>query len=506
MARRIQKPSRWREFRGVLRPTGAVIAGLGVAQAACALVGGGYEWWTVPAERVHWMDAFWLVAIALGTVLIGLGTQAYGRKFSRGQLTRREALLAVVLIWTMAGVFGGLPFVLIADVPPPGAFFETISGMTTTGATVISDIEARLSPALLLWRSAISWLGGMGIVVLFVAVFPSLGAGAKHMFKGEVPGATAEGLKPRIAETSFTLWKLYTALTALQTVLLVVCGMDPFEALCHAFTTMSTCGFSTRDASIAAFHNPAAEYVISVFMILGSLNFALFYAVLKHRSLKPLWRSTELVVFVAIVTVATVATTFGILHLHEHDLEQAFRMALFQVATFVSSTGYLTDDYMAYPPPILAILLMLMFMGGCSGSTAGGLKVERIVLLAKQSWAEIRRSFRPAIVNVVRMGRAAVPADILSDVAAFFAVYVAVIVGGVLVVSSLEGVSLETAFGATLTCLANSGPAAWYDPATGDNFKAYSGLAQVFFAIVMLLGRLELFTVFALFVPDFWRR
>lgn len=506
MSRRVQRRSPWRELRGVLRPTGAVIAGLGVAQAGCALVGSGYEWWTSSATDVRWMEAIWLIAIGLLTSVSGLGIQAYGRRFSRGQLTRREALLAVVLIWVMAGIFGGLPFVFIAGLDPAGAIFETISGMTTTGATVITDVEARLSPAMLLWRSMTQWLGGMGIVVLFVAIFPSLGAGAKHTFKSQVAGMGAEGLKPRIAETSFTLWKLYAGLTLVQVGLLIACGMSAFEALCHAFTTMSTGGFSTRDASITALANPAAEYVVSVFMILGSINFALFYALLKYRTFKPLLRSTELQVFCALIVVATATTTAGILHLHAYDFEQAFRSAFFQVATFISSTGHVTDDYMAYPPPVLALLLALVFIGGCAGSTAGGLKIERVVLLAKQSWAEIRRSFRPALVSVVRMGRAAVPSDVLSDVAAFFAVYVAVLAGGVFFVSALEGVALETAFGATLSCLANSGPAAWYDPATGDNFQVYSGAAQLFFAVVMLLGRLELFTILALFVPDFWRR
>lgn len=506
MARRIETPSRWRDFRGVLRPAGAVIAGLAVAEIGAALIGAGYEWWGAPADGVHWADALWMVAIAAGTFLIGLGVQAYGRRYSQGRLTRREALLAVVLIWTTAGILGAVPFVVIAGLDPAEAFFETVSGMTTTGATVVSDVEARLSPALLLWRSVIQWLGGMGIVVLFVAIFPTLGAGAKHMFKGEVPGASSEGLKPRITETSYTLWKLYAALTAAQVLLLMTFGMDPFESLCHALTTVSTGGFSTRDASVAAFESPAIEYVVSAFMILGSLNFALFYAVFRHRSLKVLVRSTELRAFVVIVGVATLATTFGILHLHEHDLERAFRAALFQVGAFASSTGFRTDDYMAYPSPILAILLCLMFVGGCAGSTAGGLKVERVVLLAKHSWSEVRRAFRPAVVNVVRMGRSAVPAEVLSDVSAFFAVYVAVLGGGVFLVTALEGVSLETALGATLACLANNGHAPWHSPEAGDGFHVYSGLAQVFFAVVMLLGRLELFTILALFVPDFWRR
>lgn len=502
MSRRIEQRNRWREFRGVLRPTGAVVAGLGVAQAACAIVGGAVDVWARSNPR--WTDAGWLAAVAVATFILGLGIHSYGRRHSQGSLTRREAVLGVVLIWAMAGFFGSVPFIVIAGLGPVDALFESVSGITTTGATVIADIERRLSPPLLLWRSMLAWLGGMGIVVLFVAVFPSLGAGAKHMFKGEVTGASTEGLKPRIAETSFTLWKIYVALTVLEAVLLVACGVDPFEALCHALTTMSTCGFSTRDASIGAFGNPAVEYVVSVFMLIGSVNFALFYAVWKHRSFRLFLRSTELRVFFVIVLVAVVATTVGILDRHDYQLERAFRTAFLHVASFVSSTGYLTDDYMAYPPPVLAILIGLMFLGGCSGSTAGGLKIERLVLLAKQSWAEIRRSFRPAVVSVVRMGRSAVPSATLSDVSAFFAVYVGIIGIGVLLVSALEGIGLPTAFGASLSCIANGGPAPFYEGV--DNFKSYSDIAKIVFAIMMLLGRLELFTVFALFVPDFWRR
>ncbi len=498
------KRTKWREFRGVLRPVGAVIFGLAVAQAVCAIGGGVWEFSIRPldARSVHQLFS---LGIGAGTAaIIGVAAFFYGGRFATETLTRREAILAVVLIWALAAAFAGLPFVVGAGVPPADAYFESVSGFTTTGATVISDIEDRLSMPLLLWRSLIQWLGGMGIVVLFVAICPSVGAGAKHMFKGEVPGTTAEGLQPRIAETSFTLWKLYAGLTAVQTALLIASGLTPFEALCHAMTTMATGGFSTRDASVAAFANPMAEYVISIFMLLASLNFALFFAVLKYRSWKPLWRSVELRVFVALVLIATAVTTIGILELHDNDFERAFRMALFQVATFASSTGYVSDDYMAYPPAVLGVLIAMLFIGGCSGSTAGGLKVERLVLVAKQSWAEFHKSFRPAIVHVVRMGRSAVPQEILSDVAVFFGVYVGVIAGGVLFISAIEGVGIPTAFGATITCLGNNGPAPFYDPA--DNFKQYSAVAKLFFSLVMLLGRLELFTIFALFVPDFWRR
>ncbi|MCC6874362.1 MAG: TrkH family potassium uptake protein [Sandaracinaceae bacterium] len=502
-ARRQLTRSKWRDFRGVLRPTGVVVTGLAVALALTALAAGAIEF-ASPESRRRPLHVIALLGIAVAGGAVGVAMARYGKRFSGPNLSRREALLSVALIWVFAGVLGGAPFVVAAGMSPADAFFETISGFTTTGATVITHIERDLSTSLLLWRSVIQWLGGMGIVVLFVAVFPNVGAGAKHMFKGEVPGATGEGLQPRIAQTSFTLWKLYAAFTALQAILLVVCGLSPFEAVCHAMTTMSTGGFSTRDASIAAFESPAAEYVISVFMLIGSLNFALYYAVLKHRSFRPLWRSTELRAFLLMVGVATIASTLGIASLHGRDAESSFRHALFQVGTFVSSTGYVTEDYMRYPPSILAVLIGLMFVGGCSGSTAGGLKMERLVLMAKMSWLELRRSFRPAVVQTVRMNKAAVAPDILSDVAVFVGVYVAVLAGGTLALCVTDSVPVPTAFGATLTCLANSGPAPFYQGA--DNFASYSDTAKIVFSLTMLLGRLELFTLFALLVPDFWRR
>lgn len=484
-----------------------MIAGLGVAQAACALVGCGAEWWTSGETAVSFDDGLGLIGIGLLTAAVGIGLHVYGRRHAADRLTRREAVLAVVVIWSLAGLFGALPFALLAGLPPIDAFFETMSGLSTTGTTVISDLEERLSAPLHLWRATISWLGGMGIVVLFVAVFPSVGAGAKHMFKGEVTGASSEGLKPRIAKTSFALWKLYAGLTALQAVLLVACGVAPFDALCHAFTTMSTSGFSTHDASLGAFGSAAVEYVAIVFMLFGSLNFAVFFAVVRHRSLKPFVRSVELRVLFGMLLVATAATMIGAAPLYGYDLERTFRMALFHVVSCASSTGYfLGEELPRYPSPILAIFVALMFIGGCAGSTAGGMKVERVILLAKQSWSEIQRSFRPSMVKTVRMGRAAVPADVMSDVAAFFALYVAVLVAGVLTISLLEGVDVPAAFGATLACLGGTGPAPWLAPELANGFADFSDAGKLFLTLVMVLGRLELFTVFALLVPDFWRR
>ncbi len=514
----VARRSRWRDFRGTLRPTGAVLIGVALAQTLCAAVGAGFEFGSGQVDQHAVDDLFGLVAGAVLTGALGGLLFLYGRRFAKDTLTRREALLAVTLIWLMAGVGGGIPFVASGDLGPIDALFEAVSGMTTTGATVIGDIDGELvkgelgrpghlSMPVLLWRSLIQWLGGMGIVVLFVAIFPSVGAGAKHMFKGEVPGTSAEGLKPRIAETSFTLWKLYAALTALEAVLLWLLGMTPFESICHAFTTMGTGGFSTSDASVAFWDSYAIDVLISTFMLLGSVNYALYYALLRGRSLRSaraVLGNTELRVFAALCLVFTVTLTIGILPQHDNDPIQSFRYAYFMVGTTMSSTGYATDDYMAYSEPMLFVVVLMMFIGGCSGSTAGGIKIERVVLMAKTSWAEFRESFRPAVVHVVRMGKAAVPPEILRDVAVFVGVYMACLAFGCLFVVITDDVSLGTAFGATVSCLSNMGPAPWHDGP--DNFAAYSEPAKIFFVLAMLLGRLEFFTLFALLVPDFWKR
>ena len=343
----------------------------------------------------------------------------------------------------------------------------------------------------------------MGIVVLFVAVFPNVGAGGKHLFKAEVPGTTAEGLKPRIGETSLTLWMIYAGITLVEAILLGFAGMDPFEAICHALTTMSTGGFSTRDGSVGAFGLPAVEYIIGFFMLVGSVNFGLYYAALRRGSLTVVAKNLEFRFFVLFVALSTATLAVVNYPLHA-DMETSFRKAFFMVGTSVSSTGYGADEYTVWPAPSLTIMLCLMFMGGSAGSTAGGMKVERVVLLAKQGVAQVKKYYRPSAVQLVRMGRKVVSSEVLGDVAAFFMLYMWTIALGVFVVSLLEGIPVDAAFGASLTCVANSGPAPFH--VGDDNFAAFGATTKIFFAVLMLLGRLEFFTLLSLLVPSFWRR
>ena len=499
-----------RDFRGVIRPVSVVIMGLAVAMGLCALVGGVWDRVDPDPARPSGplgplaLNSSLSIGLSAGLILaLGVGLFTYGRRFVSERITRREALLAVSLIWFAAAVVGALPFSLAVGMSPADSFFESMSGLTTTGATVITDIQGTIPRPLLLWRSLIQWLGGMGIVVLFVAVFPNLGAGGKHLFRGEVPGATPEGLRPRIAETSFTLWRLYAVLTVLEIVLLKLLGIDLFDAVCHAFTTMSTGGFSTLDSSVGGFQRPAVEYVIAAFMLIASVNYGLYYALLRTNNWRVFFRSIEFRAYVGICAVAILLLTALNFHLHG-GAEASFRKSFFMVATTISSTGYATHSYTAYSSAALTIMILLMFVGGCSGSTAGGIKIERAVLLGKQAAAQVRKSFRPQTIQLVRMGKVAISAQVLADVASFFMIYVGCMSVGILLVTLIEGVSVPTAFGAILTCLSNMGPAPFHQVA--DHFAGYSAPTKVFFAVAMLLGRLEFFTLFALIIPAFWRR
>lgn len=498
--------SRWASiWRGVGRPVGAVVVGVGIAMSVCAIVGLAFSIFSKAGDSPQdWNQGLALFASAMVAALAGAGLRWYGQSAEVAAMTRREAIFAVTIIWLACGLFGAMPFVFAAGMSPADSFFEAISGFTTTGATVITDIETRLHHPLLLWRSVMQWLGGMGIVVLFVAIFPNVGVGAKFMFRGEAPGAMSEGLQPRIADTSSTLWRLYVLFTVAEIGLLWLLGMSPFESICHAFTTMSTGGFSTRDASVAAFNSPAIEMVIAVFMLIAGANFGLYYAAIRGRTLRVFFRSAEFRVYILLIVSTTLAIAASIVTVHGGSVLKAFRYAFFQVATFITSTGYGTDDYMTYPAPALAIILVIMFVGGSSGSTAGGIKVERIVMLTKVGLAQIRATFRPNLIQVIRMDGKRVPAGVLSDVAVFFAVFMACLGFVVLAVSYIEGIPVPASFGATLTCLSNMGPAPFH--VGPDNFAGYTAISKLLFSVAMILGRLEFFTVFALFIPDFWKR
>ena len=533
--------SQHRSYAGVLSVVGVVLLGYGVAITLCAGLGFAFDY-VETADLSRFRSTFDLLAAAGSTALVGLvlllparsrqrappgPAPRFSPRASRGRgdiVTRREATLAVASIWVATSLAGAAPFWIGAGMSFPDGLFESVSGLTTTGATVITDIEGRISHPLLLWRSLTQWLGGMGIVVFFVAVFPNLRGGGKHMFGEEVPGTSSEGLRPRIKETSSILWRMYLTFTVLTGLGLWLCGMTVFDSICHAMTAMSTGGFSTRDASIGGFDNAAIEILLTFVMVFASVNYGLYYAAYRavfrprrtpgvavgarvgraiRDGLRTFARSPELMTFLILVLAAFSALAAGHLLAQGADPLTAARRAGFMVATTISSTGYGTHDYGVYPSAMLGVMLFLMFVGGCAGSTAGGIKVERVVIMAKITFAELRSSYRPSLVQIVRMGTKPVSDGVVTDTLVFFVLFMAALGTGVVSVCVLEGVPVPTAFGAVLSCLSNMGPAPFHLDA--DNFAAYGGFTKVLFAFLMLFGRLEFFALLAVLSPGFWR-
>ena len=492
--------------RVLARPVGLVLLVVAGMLVGTGLLEVGFGLASLDAMSGHSVrEAGPLLLTAPISALLGLVGLWWGRSVPRSlALDRREASVAVVAIWALLGIVGAIPLIIGANTPLPDAIFEATSGFTTTGATIYGDIEGTLSPPLVMWRAVMHWLGGMGIVVLFVAIFPNLGVSGKHLFRSEVPGVTAEGLRPRITDTSMVLWRLYVGLTVVAVGVLWWLGMGVHDALVHGFGTLSTGGFSSRDASIAAFASPAIEWALAVLMLIAGVNFGLFYAVARTRRLSGLWRSAELRVYVGIVAVCTLALTVSMHDLHGGDSLTSLRYAFFRVATSLTSTGFGIDDHKDYPPVAMALTIVMMLVGGCAGSTAGGIKVARVLILVKAAVAQVRRSVRPAVVHVVRVDGRPVPSSIVVDVTSFLFIYMACLAVFSMIVVVTDGAPVPTAVGAVLSCLSNMGPAPFYEGA--DNFSSWSASAKLTFSAAMVLGRLEFFTVLAILLPEVWRR
>lgn len=419
-------------------------------------------------------------------------------------MSHREGMAIVALGWFAAGVFGGLPFLLggtfesVVD-----CIFEALSGFSTTGSSVLSDIES-VPRGLLFWRSLTHWLGGMGIIVLSLAILPFLGVGGMQLYKAEVPGPSPDKLKPRIKDTAMTLWKVYVLFTAIETVLLMFGGMDLFDALCHTFGTMATGGFSTKNTSIAAFDSAYIDYVITIFMFIAGVNFSLHYLLLKWRP-KAMLSDPEFRVFSGMVLGFIVILAVAVYSAGNYDnVPDAVRYTSFQVASILTTTGYATADYELWPAITQAILLFCMFVGGCAGSTGGGMKVMRIMLLIKQSYQELFRLIHPRAVSHVKMGKTVVKDDVISGVWGFFVLWIGLFVlAGVIIAAT--GVDVVTSFAASLACIGNIGPGIGGVGPT-DNFAWLPDTAKWVLTFCMVLGRLEIYTVIILFVPEFWRK
>lgn len=447
----------------------------------------------------------WSSVITAGA---GVASWLWGRHDSDGTIHRSEAILMVAVAWLLLGVFGGLPYIFDGAVTNPAdAYFEAISGFTTTGSTILVDIAGQ-SRGLHWWRSLTHWLGGLGIVVLFVALFPQLGIGGKFLFKSEVPGPITEGLKPKIRQTGAILWVIYSAFTLLTFLTLwLLCDMTVHDAACHAMATMSTGGFSTQNGSVADYDSALVDYVITAFMIIAGVNFGLYYSVWRGRW-KDFVRDRELHVYLGIIVVATLIVTLDIWHtepLAKHGtLTEAFRFASFQVVAVVTSTGFGTDNFDAYPSLSRLLLVILMFVGGMAGSTAGGMKVIRFVVIFKAIYVEIYRVFRPQVVAATRVGRAVIPPQTVSAILGFFAIGMLTFAAASLYMAFL-GLDIVTATTSVAATLFNIGPGL-ARVGSIENFAFIPTSGKLVLSFCMILGRLEFLTILVLLLPEFWRR
>jgi trk system potassium uptake protein TrkH len=431
-----------------------------------------------------------------------------GRRYTRLErdLSVREGYAVVSLSWLAIGIFGALPYLLSGVIDSPvQALFESVSGFTTTGSTIFADIES-LPRGILFWRNFTQWIGGMGIIVLGIAVLPFLGVGGMQLFRAEVPGPTPERLQPRITQTAKLLWYVYLGFTAAEAILFVIGGMGPFEAVTHAFTTMSTGGFSTRNASMAAFDSPFIQYVTVAFMYLAGVNFALHYRAMTGRPRyfqDAEWRFFTFIAVAGTLFVTTLLVAGSDLYAGL-GLERSFRDALFQVVSLSTTTGYVSYDFELWPVAAQFFLLMLMFMGGMSGSTGGGMKAVRLYVLHRHGLTALKKSIHPKAVILTRVGRLALEDEVLNGILAFILLYITLFVAGSLGLT-LFGHDILTSIGASASAIGNIGPGLGEVGAV-DNFGWLDSPSMLILVFLMLAGRLEILTVLLLFHPDLWRR
>jgi len=437
-------------------------------------------------------------------LVIGFSLYIPVRK-QKKELRLRDGFLVVVLFWTVLGIASGLPIYLsgIYEISITDSIFESISGLTTTGATVIVGID-RLPHSLLIYRQELQWLGGMGIIVLAVAVLPMLGVGGMQLFRAETPGPVKDNkLTPRITETAKALWYIYLGLTISCALAYWLAGMSGFDAVSHSFSTVAIGGFSTHDASIGYFNNTGIQLIAIVFMLLSGVNFALHFIAIRKRSLNPYQRDAEFRTYIGVLLAVSVVT-IGYLQLnHTFDsTTDSIIEGLFQVVSIGTTTGFTTAEYYSWPGFLPVLLLYVSFIGGCSGSTGGGIKVIRILLLVKQGARELKRLIHPNAQIVVKIGKKPLPENVIEAVWGFFAAYFAISALMILLLMA-TGLNQETAFSAVAACLNNLGPGLGE---VGQNFAYINDPAKWILCLAMLLGRLEIFTLLVLFTPAFWRK
>jgi len=481
------------QYRSILKALGVIILLLG----GCLVIPTTYSWWIESPD----LKAF------LFSTLISLvtGVGLYKLPKSKKPFKNQDGFALVSFGWLAAGLFGALPFFLSGAVPSfTDAYFESISGFTTTGASIFTVIEDKPMP-LLLWRSMTQWLGGMGIIVLTIAIIPYLDIGGMSIFQAEVPGPTAEKLTPKIQDTAKVLWFIYFVFTVILVALLWAFGMNLFEAINHGFATMSTGGFSTRNTSVAAFDSPALEWIITLFMAVAGMNFALHFRFLFQGFKLQFYRQdSELLFYLTVILISTVGVTSLIIFTSGGAVEPTLRGVAFTVVSLVTTTGFGTVDYELWPIFGQMLLLLLMVMGGCAGSTAGGVKSVRLMLVLKYMYVELLKMLHPHLVRDVKMQDTVVERSVLNSILSFMFIYITVMVFSILLVS-LQTPDLVTSISAVISCLSNIGPGLGLVGPT-DNYAHLADFTKWVLSLNMVLGRLEILTLLVLFLPQSWTK
>lgn len=446
-----------------------------------------------------------LITAAIAFVL-GVAGVILGRN-SSPVIGKREGSFLVTSTWIVFSLIGMLPFWISGSIVSfTDAFFETMSGFTTTGASILNNIE-ELPFSILYWRSLTQWIGGLGIIVISMALLPIFGFSSVQIFSAEATGPTKDKIHPKISDTAKRLLAIYVLLTLAETVLLAIAGMSWFDAVCHSLTTIATGGFSTKQASIGHWNSPLIEYIITFFMIFSGVNFTMYYFLIKLKFEK-VTKNQELRFYLSLIILFTLLigfSQFDFSAVHSwRDIESGFRNSLFTVSSLITTTGYCTVDYSLWKPFTWFILLIAMLIGSSAGSTAGGIKVVRIVLILKYCYYEFKRLIHPNAIFPVRYNEQIVKEDVITRVLAFILLYFMLIAIGVLVLS-FSGLGFEESISGMVTCLSDVGPGLG-DIGPANNFHALPAFSKWFLSVIMLIGRLELFTVLLIFTPVFWKK
>ena len=478
-------------YRTVLRLVGVLVVFIGLSMSLSLF-------WSLYLNETD-TDAF---LKSIGICLVSGGAMLALGWHSKAPVLHKEGMAVVGLGWLLAALFGALPFYLSGVTPEfVDAYFETMSGFTTTGSTILTEIES-LPRGVLFWRSFTHWLGGMGIVVLFVAILPYLRAGGRQLFRSEVPGPTADVLRPRISETASLLWKIYVCISAAQVAILYALGMTIFDALCHTFGTMATGGFATKNASIGYYDSVGIDVTIIVFMVFAGTNFGLYF-----RGIRGDWRAVfkdpEWRFYIGIISTAVLLITWDVWVSMYDTVGEAFRYSAFQVVSIITTTGYATADFDIWPSFSKLVLVALMFVGGCAGSTGGGMKIIRILVLLKYSYIGTEQAIRPPMVRTLKLGGLPVEDDVRNAIVVFFFISLNILLFCALAMAAM-GLDIVTAITSVIATLNNIGPGLERVGAV-HNFAFIPTAGKLLLSLCMVLGRLELITILVLFMPSFWK-